>query len=56
MIPCIAVNCVMFVNWCLTLICPLAAYWYFLVKNLIQIYRSDFNGKGRDNAHELEFV
>jgi len=37
------VNGVTFVIFCITLLVPLAILWFFLVKNMIEIYRNDFN-------------
>ena len=37
--PWIVVNFVTFVIFCCTLLVPLAILWYFLVRNMIEIFR-----------------
>ena len=39
MLPWIFVNGVTFVIFCCTLLVPLAILWFFLVKNMVEIYR-----------------
>ena len=39
MLPWIFVNGVTFVIFCCTLLVPLAILWFFLVKNMIEIFR-----------------
>ena len=43
LLPWIFVNSVTFVIFCCTLLVPLAILWFFLVKNMIEIFRNDFN-------------
>jgi len=43
LLPWIFVNGVTFVIFCCTLLVPLAILWFFLVKNMVEIYRNDFN-------------
>ena len=44
MLPWIFVNGVTFVIFCCTLLVPLAILWFFLVKNMVEIYREGGNG------------
>ena len=41
MLPWIFVNSVTFVIFCCTLLVPLAILWFFLVKNMIEIFREE---------------
>ena len=53
MLPWIFVNGVTFVIFCCTLLVPLAILWFFLVKNMVEIYRE---GKRRISIMLLRYM
>ena len=53
LLPWIFVNGVTFVIFCCTLLVPLAILWFFLVKNMVEIYREEKRGMSQIALHAL---
>ena len=56
LLPWIFVNGVTFVIFCITLLVPLAILWFFLVKNMMEIYREGREAVVPTRCHFLHLI